>query len=176
MPHIYPFSAAKDSFQIKMLAPVLNDSIFAGFDDRGDHRFGRPHTHPPRPGGADFDDRGDTAGGLRTRATPQNKQLSSRAFGLGMSNDGSRRVPNPAARSWSPRRLSRAGAFGPAGALGAAVGKDLDQTSPPSTRTSAVARIAKDFRNWFRVEASGSIGPMCFLSGAGRPAPAHRPR
>jgi hypothetical protein len=34
--------------------------------------------------------------------------------------------------------------FDPADTLGAAVHKDLDQTSPPSTRTFAVARIAKD--------------------------------
>src|SRR5438445_13330968 len=26
--------------------------------------------------------------------------------------------------------------------------------------------MANDFRNWFRVKASGSIGPMCLKSGA----------
>ena len=71
-------------------------------------------------------------------------QLSSRAFDLSMSDDGSRRVPDPASHSWLPPRLSGAGSLDPADALGAAVRMDLDQTSPPSTRTSAVARIAKD--------------------------------
>jgi len=107
--------------------------------ERGeDYGFGRPHTLPRRPAGADFDD----AGGRAADQIPhlQNKQLSSRAFDLSMSNDGQRRAHRSSGTLLVARRLS---VTGPADTLGAAVGKDLGQTSPPSTRTSAVARIGK---------------------------------
>src|ERR1022692_2540125 len=77
-------------------------------------------------------------------------------------------VRDPASRSWSPARLS--GAHGPAGARSAAVRKDL------SLNLSAVhenirGRASRRFRNWFRVQASGSIGPICFSWGTASPHP-----
>ena len=77
-------------------------------------------------------------------------------------------VRDPASRSWSAARLS--GAHGPAGARSAAVRKDL------SLHLSAVhenirGRASRRFRNWFRVQASGSIGPICFSWGTASPHP-----
>jgi hypothetical protein len=63
---------------------------------------------------------------IPNRASVQNKQLSSRAFSLGMSSGGVIRVGDPASRSWSPVRLSGARACCPAGALSTAVRKDLN--------------------------------------------------
>jgi hypothetical protein len=44
-----------------MLAPVENDSIFAGFDDGTEQGSGHPRTLPRLPTGAGFDDRGARA-------------------------------------------------------------------------------------------------------------------
>ena len=82
-------------------------------------------------------------------------------------------VRDPASRSWSPARLS--GACGPAGAMSAAVRKDL-ALNLSAVHENIRGRASKRFRNWFRVEASGSIGPMCFTLGYGFAAPPHRPR
>ena len=109
----------------------------------------------------------------------QNKQLSLPRSQLGHEHWRMRRVGDPASRSWSPRPAIGNWRFWPGRCfVGAAVRKDLNLASPPSTRTSAVARCANDFRNCFRVEASGSIGPMCLLSGAvtcARPSSAMSP-
>jgi len=78
-------------------------------------------------------------------------------------------VRDPASRSWSPARLS--GARGPAGAMSAAVRKDL-ALNLSAVHENIRGRASKRFRNWFRVKASGSIGPMCFsLGGYGFAAP-----
>ena len=84
----------------------INDRSSTGFVVEKSPRSGGPRTQPRRPTGADFDDRGDRAADLSHPATSQNKQLSSCAFSLGMSHGGSCRVPDPAAHSWSPSRLS----------------------------------------------------------------------
>jgi hypothetical protein len=79
-------------------------------------------------------------------------------------------VRDPASRSWSPARLS--GACGPAGAMSAAVRKDLALNLSAVHENIRGSRASKRFRNWFRVKASGSIGPMCFsLGGTASPHP-----
>ena len=67
-------------------------------------------------------------------------------------------VRDPASRSWSPARLS--GACGPAGVLSAAVRKDL-AVNLSAVHENIRGRASKRFRNCFRVQASGSVGPMC---------------
>ena len=79
------------------------------------------------------------------------------------------RVGDPASRSWSPVRLS--GACGPAGAWSAAVRKDLNLNLSAVHENIHIRAYGQRFRNWFRVQASGSIGPMCFKSGAVACAP-----
>src|ERR1019366_1900655 len=79
------------------------------------------------------------------------------------------RVGDPASRSWSPVRLS--GACGPSGALSAAVRKDLNLNLSAVHENIRSRAYGQRFRNWFRVKASGSIGPMCFKSGAVACAP-----
>jgi len=86
-----------------------------------------------------------------------------------MSNGGWVRVGDPASRSWSPVRLS--GACGPAGALSAAMRKDLNLNLSAVHESIRSRAYGQRFRNWFRVKASGSIGPMCFKSGAVACAP-----
>jgi hypothetical protein len=71
-------------------------------------------------------------------------------------------VRDPASRSWSPALLS--GACGPAGAMSAAVRKDL-ALNLSAVHENIRGRASKRFRNWFRVKASGSTGPMCFKIG-----------
>src|ERR1039458_9795271 len=79
------------------------------------------------------------------------------------------RVGDPASRSWSPVRLS--GACGPSGALSAAVRKDLNLNLSAVHENIRSRAYGQRFRNWFTVKASGSIGPMCFKSGAVACAP-----
>jgi hypothetical protein len=86
-----------------------------------------------------------------------------------MSSGGRVRVGDPASHSWSPARLS--GACGPAGALSAAVRKDLNLNLSAVHESIRSRAYGQRFRSWFRVEASGSIGPMCFKSGAVACAP-----
>jgi hypothetical protein len=45
--------------ELVMLAPFLNDRIFAGFDAGTYRRFERRGTPPHRPAGVDFADRGE---------------------------------------------------------------------------------------------------------------------
>ena len=73
-------------------------------------------------------------------------------------------VRDPASRSWSPARLS--GACGPADAMSTAVSNDL-ALNLSAVHENIRGRASKRFRNWFRVKASGSIGPMCFSLGYG---------
>ena len=63
------------------------------------------------------------------------------------------------------------GACGLAGALSAAVRKDLNLNLSAVHENIRIRAYDQRFRNWFRVEASGSIGPMCFKSGAVACAP-----
>src|SRR5437016_4937570 len=60
---------------------------------------------------------GITGADYATPTTFQNKQLSSRTFSQGMSSDGSCRVADPAAHSWS--LAIRELAFGQPGCIGA---------------------------------------------------------
>jgi hypothetical protein len=85
-----------------------------------------------------------------------------------MSSGGWVRVGDPTSRSWSPARLS--GACGPAGALSAAVRKDLNLNLSAVHENIRSSAYGQRFRIWFRVKASGSIGPMC-SSRAQLPAP-----
>ena len=82
-----------------------------------------------------------------------------------------RRGQNPASHSWPPCRLSGTHSTRPM-QWAPQCTSILLQTSPPSTRSSAVARLSREFRNWFRVQASGSIGPMCFFRAQANPRPA----
>jgi hypothetical protein len=86
-----------------------------------------------------------------------------------MSSGGWVRIGDPASRSWSPLRLS--GACGPAGAMSAAVRKDLNLNLSAVHEKIRSRAYGQRFRNRFRVKASGSIGPMCFKSGAVACAP-----
>jgi len=86
-----------------------------------------------------------------------------------MSSGGWVRVGDPTSRSWSPARLS--GACGPAGALSAAVRKDLNLHLSAVHENIRSSAYGQRFRIWFRVKASGSIGPMCSKSGAVACAP-----
>lgn len=95
--------------------------------------------------------------------TLQNKQLPSRAFNLGMSIDGY--IKSEIQRHVLGHSILLIGRRCPGWLLEAAVRTDQDLTFPPSTRTSAVARNTNGFRIRFRVEASGSIGPMWSLYG-----------
>jgi hypothetical protein len=55
--------------------------------------------------------------------------------------------------------------------MSAAVRKDLAQNLS-AVHENIRGRASKRFRNWFRVKASGSIGPMCFsLGGTASPHP-----
>ena len=63
-------------------------------------------------------------------------------------------VSDPASRSWSPAR--RSGARGPAGALSTAERKDL-ALNLSAVHENIRGRTSKRFRNWFRVQASGSV-------------------
>ena len=85
-----------------------------------------------------------------------------------MSSGGWVRVRDPTSRSWSPARLS--GACGPAGALSAAVRKNLKLNLSAVHENIRSSAYGQRFRIWFRVKASGSIGPMC-SSRAQLPAP-----
>src|SRR5215813_6220170 len=64
---------------------------------------------------------------ILTPVTFQNTQLSCRAFGLGMSRDGSRRGPRSNLTFVvTPPAIGGLASLAPADAIGAAVGKDLD--------------------------------------------------
>jgi hypothetical protein len=104
-------------------------------------------------------------------ASGQNKQLASPRIEPEPEHEQWRtvRVGDPASRSWSPVRLS--GACGPAGASSAAVRKDLNLNLSAVHEKIRSRAYGQRFRNWFRVKASGSIGPMCFKSGAVACAP-----
>jgi hypothetical protein len=86
-----------------------------------------------------------------------------------MSSGGWVRVGDPTSRSWSPARLL--GACSPAGALSAAVRKDLNLNLSAVHENIRSSAYGQRFRIWFRVKASGSIGPMCSKSGAVACAP-----
>ena len=140
---------------------------FPSFDDSTHHQLRRRGTLSRRPAGADFGDRGERVSNCQPTSV-QNKQLASPRISLGRSSRGWVRVGDPASRSWLPVRLS--GACGPAGALSAAVRKDLNLNLSAVHEQIRGRAYGQRFRNWFRVKASGSRSD-CFKSGAVACAP-----
>ena len=164
---------AKSREAVGLLAPVKNNRSFAGFDDGHHHQLGPRGTLSRRPAGADIGDRGERVSSSQA-ASVQNKQLASPRIqpeqeqwrmGSGRRSRVTFLVARPAiGRLWPGRRIE----------CRSAQRSDLNLSAVHENIRSRA--YGQRFRNWFRVKASGSIGPMCFKSGAVCLRPAHRPR